>query len=609
MRNWPILLCLGLHFVCGGGCSLSGQSSAKTSTRPSQSAAATKYEAATGPSQSHGPQLFFSDLDSGPKSGNSDISQGQRLGEDGAIVSVWGARLGDLQGSSRVFVNGAEAVRIYYWGNAVAPYSPANLYNNFTKTQMVIFQVSHLSADGPGQVTVEVNGLKSNSLPFEVRAGRIFFVSKSGSDGGGRGTWNKPWKSIPRGINRFRNDLAPGDIVYVRDGVSQTDSEGNDSQGSALNLNSDGRPGKPIALVAYPGARVTLGSPSLEAFETWVTNQNHGSSYWVIAKMVIVGVAQPMPLRTGFRFVGNLVSAPRGDGATGTIGAHGSNIAILGNEITNCGSLASSYLYHTIYVSGFRRESGARLPAESNREIAWNYIHDNQANRAINIYSEGTSSAFIEGHRVHHNVIVNQRGDGILLGFYVTGENWVYENLIIDAGLGPEFQDGGTQQTCMDVRAGVENMPQAGTVLHIYNNTMYRCGWPGAGKNSGALEFVRQGNYQLDFHNNIIWSNQPYMSGYSETPRMDASAASQNLWFGAGHAPAWDTGALNADPEFIDAAGFDLHLKPSSPARHRGVSTGRALVTIDLDGNVVSPDARYDLGAYWTLSEAPSAVH
>ena len=44
------------------------------------------------------PRLFFSDLMSGPRSGNSDTSLGQAAGLDGAIVSVWGAFLGKSQG-------------------------------------------------------------------------------------------------------------------------------------------------------------------------------------------------------------------------------------------------------------------------------------------------------------------------------------------------------------------------------------------------------------------------------------------------------------------------------------------------------------------------------
>jgi hypothetical protein len=447
-----------------------------------------------------------------------------------------------------------------------------------------------------GEIVAEVNGGKSNPLPFVVRPGRIFFVKKNGSDTWGRGSWSKPWKTINRSVDRFRNRLAPGDVIYLGDGIAQTTWEGNDSQSSAVNLNSDGKPGSPIALVAYPGARVQIGSPELEAFETWVTNENHASSYWTLAKLEITGVAQPLPLKTGFRAVGNRVSAPRGDGATGTVGAHGSDIYILGNEFTDCGYYSSSYLYHVMYISGHRSESGPRLPTESNREVAWNYIHDNLANRAINIYSEGRSSAYIEGHRVHHNVIVNQRGDGILLGYFVTGENWVYRNLLIRAGGGPKFRDGGTQHTCLNIRAGVEGVPGTKSVLYIYNNTMYSCGWSVAGRASGALEIVRSSNYALDFRNNIIHSSEPYLTGYSDSPRSDP-ARSNNLWFGAGPAPGWDLGSISADPQFLDPTNLDLRLKWNSPARDRGTKCQNPEIQPDLDGNWISKET-CDLGAY-----------
>ena len=78
----------------------------------------------------------------------------------------------------------------------------------------------------------------------------------------------------------------------------------------------------------------------------------------------------------------------------------------------------------------------AAQPLESNREIAWNYLHNN-AIRGINIYSEQASTAFMTGHKVHDNFILDQVGDGLLIGYYVTGENWVYNNVIARAGLGP----------------------------------------------------------------------------------------------------------------------------------------------------------------------------
>ena len=106
------------------------------------------------------PVLYFSDITSGPKSGNSDISGG-RSGLDGAIITVWGRNLGGAQAGSKVFANGVEAASYYTWGNATAP---ADLYT-YHQMQMVSFQISHLAQDGLGVIYIIVNGKQSNSLP------------------------------------------------------------------------------------------------------------------------------------------------------------------------------------------------------------------------------------------------------------------------------------------------------------------------------------------------------------------------------------------------------------------------------------------------------------
>src|SRR5262245_58191288 len=102
------------------------------------------------------PVLSFSDIAYGPSTGNSDTTLGQTAGQDGAIVSVWGLHLGDSQGASSISMGGVPAARIYYWGNAVPPYSPARLYNDYQRLQIVIFQISHLTAAGSVQISATV---------------------------------------------------------------------------------------------------------------------------------------------------------------------------------------------------------------------------------------------------------------------------------------------------------------------------------------------------------------------------------------------------------------------------------------------------------------------
>jgi len=67
------------------------------------------------------PVLNFSDLTSGPKIGNSGTSRNGTADKDGVIVTVWGAGLRGAQGTSKVFINGAEAAKVYYWGSAEPP--------------------------------------------------------------------------------------------------------------------------------------------------------------------------------------------------------------------------------------------------------------------------------------------------------------------------------------------------------------------------------------------------------------------------------------------------------------------------------------------------------
>lgn len=535
------------------------------------------------------PVLFFSDLTSGPKTGNSDTSGG-RNGLDGAIVTIWGRNLGSTQGRGRVYVNGAEAASYYYWGNATAP---ADLYT-YHQMQMISFQVSRLAQDGSGSIYIVVNGQPSNTLPFTVRAGNIYFATTTGHDGTGDGSWSNPWRTI----SKAADSLAPGDIAYIGDGVDQTTET---DYNAAVNLGSDGTEGHPKALVVYPGATSNVGNMAIErAFHVWNGGTGSYSVHWVLAKFRMTTGQVGVTAQTGFRVVGNYVTAPNGDGMDGAIGGIGNGIYILGNELENVGSANCSKLYHAIYISGVRRDTGPRAPTESNREVAWNYIHDNLSNRAINIYSEQEYAAYIQQHRIHDNVIINQRGDGILLGYYVTGDNWLYNNLVINAGLGPEWMDDPSYHTGIRINTGHENVTQ--TVVYAYNNTLYGNGWSGATfpGETGSLLIAPRASTTVQLSNNIIYSTgEPYLAGESTSlPATDY----RNCWYGNGSPPAWDTTAINDDPDFVNPAAFNFQLQTDSPC----VDTGRdvsSVVTRDILGVPRPQDIAFDLGAYESATD------
>jgi hypothetical protein len=540
------------------------------------------------------PVLNFSDLVSGPSSGNGDTSLGQVAGQDGVIVTLWGTNLGASQGSSKVFINGAEA-RVYSWGNATAP---ADLYTRH-KLQMVCCQVSHSAASGAGTIYVVVNGVQSNTLPFTVRAGKIYFVKTSGNDTTGDGSWSKPWQTIPNAVH----NISSGDTIYVCDGVAQTVE---DTDNAAVNLNTEGTATMPNAVVTYPGAHVVVGTATVNlGFRNWWDGHNTTTDYWVISKFDTTAMTIPIDGGNGFRIIGNRVTAPNGNQPEGAIEGGGNNLFVLGNEVTNTGFYGCTKLYHPIYISSARASSGPRLPTESNREIAWNYLHDNFSYDGINIYSEDSSTAFMTGHKVHDNYIINQTGRGMLIGYYMTGENWIYNNVIDHGGLGPDPTDGsGDRATAAGVHIDAGQDSKPATTIHFWNNTIYGCGWSGASYGTdGAVLLENLSWYTLDFKNNIIVSTgEPFVSNASEIP---ANAAFNNLWFGAGAAPSWDTAAINADPKFVNASGGDFHLQSGSPAIDKGLSSVLPTVSVDFD-NIPRPQgAGIDLGAFEFVSGSP----
>jgi hypothetical protein len=535
------------------------------------------------------PVLYFSDLTSGPRSGNSDNSLGQTAGEQGAIVTIWGRGLENAQ----VYCNGREAAYYYFRGNATRP---ADLFT-FHKMQMISFQVSQMAQEGAGEIYVTVNSQRSNSLPFTVRQGAIYFIKTNGDDENGNGSWSQPWQSIPKAVN----SIAAGDIAYICDGVNQT-TEGDAS--AAVNLGSDGTRDKPKALVVYPGAVSRVGNESIErAFYPYNWGNDAFSPYWVISKFTITTGQVGAPAYTGYRVIGNYITAPNGDGMDGAINAEGNDVAILGNELEKVGSLNCSKLYHAIYGKGYRKDDPPRAPKESNREIAWNYIHKCNTNRAINVYSEQANAAFIEKHSIHDNVIVDQRGDGIMLGYYVVGDNWIYNNLIIRAGLGPEWPDGESYHTGIRINTGHEEISQ--TVVHCCNNTLYGCGWSGAvleGENGHVLispEALAL-KTQVNFSNNIIFSTgQPYIA---EESAALAAGDHRNGWFGDGNAPSWDTGAVGTDPLFVQPDAYNFQVGQGSAYIDASINVS-SIVQRDLSGTPRPQGAGFDLGAFEFLKE------
>lgn len=518
------------------------------------------------------PFLAFSDLTSGPKTGNTDTSRGAALGVDGAYVSMWGNRLGigDLS-SSRVKIGGAWC-KVIYAGPAIPPWSPATLVNEMQNMQLIIAQVNHAAADGPGEIVVTVAGVESNALPFTVRPGRIFYITDTGNDATADGSWQKPL-----GTYRYINGVAdrPGDICYVKDFNAS----------ATVRLTTIPTEAMPCALIAYPGSSSQLGTDDTEALEIY--NGFNEVPFWTVSKFVIRGSISPIGQPRGHSLMGCNVSAGHTiDRNQGCIGGGSDRTRLMGCELHHVGSGATSYsdLYHLIYYSGGKRNSPVEVPdVTGGYEIAWNYFHDNLVNRNINVFNDfntGNFSSHLLNGKVHHNFMRDCCGSGIGFMSCTAGHNWIYSNILLRCGLenplapplvadptkpiyviydGMHIVGSYSIQGMLPGHGYVDPARIHETVYHIWNNDVIDCGAvfdPAEWRrklSSGAWALQSDDVYDLDMHNNLTWQRNgvPYITpGNKAVVRaLNPAQCSNNAWYGAGPAPAFDSDSVTVDPK------------------------------------------------------------
>jgi hypothetical protein len=139
------------------------------------------------------PVLFFSDLEGGPNMGGEN--------NRGVWVSVYGSRFGTSQGDSYITVGTGRAAAYAVWSESKVVFQPG-------------------PAATSGNITLVKGGAVSNGIPFQVRAGKIYFVAVEGSDGN-KGSFESPWRTLLQA----RNQMQPGDVTYAKNGVSQTEMD------------------------------------------------------------------------------------------------------------------------------------------------------------------------------------------------------------------------------------------------------------------------------------------------------------------------------------------------------------------------------------------------
>jgi hypothetical protein len=505
------------------------------------------------------PVLFYSDLVSGPNTGGQD--------NKGVFVTIWGKNFGAKQGTSFVTIGGGKVSGYPVW----------------TDTQ-IVFQLGGKAKTG--NITVTVNGKISNGLPFTVRAGNIYFVKTNGKDKN-KGSWTSPWRTLTRAHN-----IRPGDTVYICNGITQLEEDANDA---AIDLDSSGTEDKPMALIAYPGAKVVVGTNDLKFGIRVYINSKDRASNWVISKLNLTGFAVAIDFSDGMRVVGNKITAPMGGNWCAAICGWGSKARILGNDLYNCGTMKTK-MYHMLYISN---KSGVK---SSDTEIGWNTFRNSDANRAIHIYADNGDMAPVADISIHDNLFKNIRGNAIMLGDYCTGNFYIYNNIIDHCAMGPAWPDGDTEYSGIYIF-------NTDAKVYISNNVLYNCGYTGGEATQGERDCsgvidIRSmlPGYEVHVTNNIFYQTEPKGNPFSyETPIHDASPVTgenRNVFYGSGPAPSWDTAAINADPLFINAAKGDFRLKSNSPAINAGLNPVDIMAVKDIAGTVRLQGKSCNIGAY-----------
>jgi len=575
---------------CGGG---SGQSSSQTSTDP----VGNTYSKTA-------PVLFFSDLVWGPKTGWEGSTT------KGAAVTIWGKDFGNAAASSKVTVNGTDIMSTN--SSYIAEWNATGPARNLSR---ITFWIPSSATTGNGTISVTVNGASSNSLPFNVTTGVIYFVAVSdGSNSynglyatrtghtGNDGPFKDLWKFNPCGSNDSAH--TPGScnpsqdgqyIVYVRGGTYTAQDTTGDSTLIALR-GPYGGSSKQKALIGYPAETVTVDTASAGRGIIWIAAYDPYGFVDYLTLSKIVGVNGYAPFTTFgsyTRVIGCTFHEYLEYIQSGIIQVMDSkHTALYGNYLNHNGYNGSTSdqgsMKHGFYIKTESSiSSGDRSTTYT--DVGWNEFSNFVANDYHGgvIFVSKSGDADISGFPtaftyIHDNYFHNNAqeclyvGDGVPIGDVYFYNNICANNNSINGGM--TFYNGTTN-------------------VYVFNNTFYQvagAGYEILGTGSGT---------NVLFENNIWFGTTGSQFLYWEGSTGAVFSSDHDLYYSPSSAPT-PTGYgvnisynLNGDPLFI-SNGSDFHLTSSSPAISAGTSNVSSVVKNDYDGIVRPQGSAYDIGVY-----------
>ncbi|MEO6297706.1 MAG: choice-of-anchor Q domain-containing protein [Dokdonella sp.] len=539
------------------------------------------------------PVVLYTDIVSGPTSGGEN--------NKGAYLSVFGKNFGSgaLGTNIKVFVGSGEVDNYRYAGPS----------KGRSDIQQITVQLGSLGGDATAgahlPIKVVVDGAPSNADQiFTINPGHFIFVdAASGNDATGQvDNIAKPFQHVQTGSNFTGGawgKVRAGDFLVLRGGTyagvgfenyflrfeirvsGVTDRSSGTSPTGVVGTG-------PITLMAFPNEAAFINGDSATHSGGALSGLN-GQNYpfagkWiVIANLKVEGGGYDGPISQeiygdNWRIINNELTALTGvtSGASPSrmagITGNGQNSVWLGNHIHDI--QGSTNEAHGIYIDG-----------DGTYDIGYNNIHDIHSGKGIQLFSNGGNGSDAINHvRIHHNLVRNVTQFGINIADGSTNDIAIFDNIVTDAQVAGLRFNTNTLHGC-----------------RVYNNTFF---------NNNTLDSEIYGvlmndwnlpSDALDVRNNIFWARSGTAYATGSVGFDDAiGVITRNLWFGGNDSFAFDTNALNANPQLVDPNNGNFHVaSASSPVVDTGSATAAALVTNDFDADRPRPSGTgIDVGAY-----------
>jgi hypothetical protein len=424
------------------------------------------------------------------------------------------------------------------------------------------------------------------SVPATVVPGGTFYVDAlAGNDANTGTSMTSPWKNVTR-ANQAK--LRPGDELLFKRGSVWSQQ---------LRASWTGTASRPIFVGAYGtgdppllqnnqdgNIRVTGSYQIIENLQTTNSPKSYG-------RTLTVDNNQPLGWVVGVNFVNGSHNTLHNVLVTHAAAAVSLSVNTSDNHILNNEFRDNDGAWKAPTDPGGLRGGTGIILSGTGNEIAYNHFEGNATRYstesiAIELFNASRSN-------IHHNTVVGDKD------FVETGSSATFQSA--DNTIAYNIHTSSKADACFVNTRGLGDSFGPVWRTSVFNNVAYLTGV----KSEGVVCASCSPDI-LRLQNNIIvvaWK------AFYVGPGERAIETNNLFWSPTGQVPQsnflqnWTLNPTSyiADPQFVDPAHLDFHLRPTSPAIDAGVlSAVKAGYTTDLAGNAVPPGTSPNLGVYET---------